>query len=223
MIGWFDGKFLPSTYFRDHYFYIIPSYRGEALTVPTWGTWISEGQKSKADFDVDDAITFARIMGSETSFKFWYGQSRGGTVALLATIRGYATKTAELFGGTDCYLDYVRADIEKYLYRHVIPTERVSALVLQEAVLPLIWGQIDMPTARLEMLRRSPAYFASEAEPCSLHHGLADPLVDWIQTQAMETALTAAGIVNEAEYYQNGIHDPDTLPGCGAKVEIWLQ
>ena len=226
VLNWFDNIFLPSHALKDSCIYVVPSYRGEALTVPVWGTWTSGGSKSKADYDVDDTMMLmdAAFDLVETPRLRWYGQSRGATVALLADLRGNSglDRLAELFGGTDCFQDYIKNDCKRYLMNHTIPQDRVSALIIQVAVMPWVRGELTLSEARLELLRRSPSYFADKLSPSSIHHGGADPLVNFTHTQNLEAALQAAGIEYEAFLYPNGVHDPDTLPGCGAKVEAWL-
>lgn len=229
VLNWFDYKFLPSEWLKENAFYVVPSYRGEALHVPTWGTYHSAGDPSKADYDVDDSFRALDYvtMNFSTGSVFLYGQSRGATVTLLQSVRASLSgvevyKVAEIFGGTYCFLDYIKADCLVYLRNQTFPSEKVSALVVSESLIPWIRGEIELEEARARMIRRSPALFAQYLQPITLHHGKKDTAVEFTHFVWLSAELSATSVPYDAHEYADGVHDPDTLSGCGAFVWDWF-
>ena len=229
VLNWFDYTFLTTEYMKRNYFYAVPAYRGESIFIPTWGLYQSGGQPSKADWEVDDILKMMNytVASYPVSKVYLYGQSRGGTVTLLTVIRwalkgNDAERLAELFGGTNGFLDYIKQDCMAYLSSSTLPVDKVSCLVIQEALIPWTQQSIDLQEARHRILKRSPTLFAKWLPPVSLHHGGQDVLVNPQHSVSLDVKLAAYGTLHEYIPYPGGSHDPNTLAGCGAYVENWL-
>lgn len=226
----FDNNFLPTSFMKENYIYVVPSYRGEKLTVNEWGTYQSGGVQSIADYDVDDALTLVKAvkMWHRIQDVFLYGQSRGSTVSLLCGIRGELTGSpftsmAELYGATTCFLSYIQSDVIVWWKTGHYPTDKVSLLVIKVAMKPYKDRLISLQQARFEMIRRSPLYFAEYLPPISFHHGKKDTMVACEHSEILDYCLNMLLADYEAIYYMDGTHNPYSLPGAGVSVESWLK
>ncbi|MBU0754877.1 MAG: hypothetical protein KJ645_07035, partial [Planctomycetes bacterium] len=108
----FDNSFLPGTVMEDNFFYVLASYRGETLDAGIFGTYVSEGDQSVMDHDVDDVIALlngvlANVSDADGSRVVAYGQSRGGCVYLLLGVRDSRIQLlTELYGPTSWMLPF---------------------------------------------------------------------------------------------------------------------
>ncbi len=134
----------------EHFFLIIPSYRGQALKTSQRG-YCSDGFFGDAfDGATDDALRFlhlakARFSGVDEKRVSVCGLSRGGTVALLAAARDTSIRNAVSIAGPTNFHQRQAYDRYggQYKYQFLSTTT-------------------DMDSIRDKMLRSSPAYFIED-------------------------------------------------------------
>lgn len=210
--------------------YVVPSFRSETLRVGG-RTWLSEGEPSPWDRDVDDTLALLRVAleavpEADGGRIAALGQSRGAAVAMLAAVREPAiARVVELFGPTDFFSPWVRGIVEAILAGS--PPQLPGLDALDAAFLqPWVRGELDLAPLRLELLRRSPARFAADLPLLQVHHGTEDSVVPVAQAERLIQALTqlgqdAAGF--EAWIYPGGGHDAFSLEGARERVIAFLE
>ena len=199
---------------------VAPAFRSETFTAGT--AYVSEGDPSPWDRDVDDALAFIQAAAAVTPAAdptrvAAVGFSRGGGVALLAAIRDAGiAQVVEYFGPTDMFTPWVETLVEGALRGSLVNLPGLADLDAQ-VIQPLRRGEITMAHARLEMVRRSSVLFADRLPPTQLHHGALDPIVPVSQGESLIAAMEALGRTApdfESYLYPAGTHNPLSLPGA---------
>ncbi len=199
---------------RDSFVYVIPSFRSEPLEYGD-STWVSEGNSSHWDYDVDDLLALLNVAIETTpaarpdSINL-FGGSRGGGVALLAGVRDERiARIVTFFGPTDFFDEWVREIVREAALR--MPRRLTGVTHLDSVVVqPYIRGDLTRAETRLELVRRSSVLFAADLPSVQLHHGTIDATVDVSQALAMIEAMEALGRGApdfEAYIYDGGGHD----------------
>ncbi len=214
---------------RDQYAYALPSFRSEAISVGGQ-VFVSEGEPSPWDRDVDDALGLVEAaLASEPALNPDHlgavGISRGGAVAMLMALREpRIRRVVEFFGPTDLLDVFGQEVAERALLG--MPRQLPGADYLNQTLLqPLREGSLGMAEARLELIRRSPVYFAERLPQLQVHHGAADQLVPVSQAQRLVEAMARLGRstpVFEAYLYPEGGHHPLSLPGSLERTQRFL-
>lgn len=216
---------------------VFPSYRSEAIRAESigLGNHPSGGSESPWDYDVDDAIALydavRELFPTETSDRAAsLSFSRGAGVALLQAVRDERILgVTEYYGPTDFFdismqelADSLLAGSQQALF---LPG---AEYLLENVLLPLQGPdgeynpEADYDSARLDVLRRSPAYFTASLPAVQIHHHIDDPVVPFRQALRLDEMLTIApndGVVdNEYNRYNNELgegesgHHPTHLP-----------
>ncbi|MSR84581.1 MAG: peptidase [Candidatus Latescibacteria bacterium] len=214
---------------RGQYAYALPAFRAEALSYGQQ-TFMSEGEPSLWDGDVDDGLAFIAVaLAAEPALDPGQvgavGISRGGAVALLMAIRdSRLSRVVDFFGPTDL-LDVFGQEVaaEALLGKgRLLPgLDYLNRTLLQ----PLKQGTLGIPEARLELIRRSPVYFADRLPAVQVHHGTADSLVPVSQAQRLIDAMQRLGRAApefQSYLYPGGGHDPLSLPGSLGRAQLFL-
>ena len=177
--------------------YVVPSYRSEPLRVED-RTFMSDGPPSPWDRDVDDTMSLLSVAleqapeldGERIAL---LGISRGGGVSLLTGARDRRIDAVvEAAGPTDLFDGYAREIIEEALagtVRDLPGLEYLNETIIQ----PWQRGELSDAEARIEMVRRSAAYFVGRLPPVQLHHGTADQVVAVSQAHRLIEAMEKAG------------------------------
>ena len=158
---------------------VVPSFRSERLVLGVSRWHRSEGGPSPWDRDVDDAMALlgavlARVPQADPGRIAVLGRSRGGGVALLMGARDpRVDAVVNFFGPTDFFLPPVRSLAERAI-RSRIPRLPGAGYLADSVLFALRDGRTTLPQARLELLRRSPAWFAHRLPPTQVHHGTED-------------------------------------------------
>jgi dipeptidyl aminopeptidase/acylaminoacyl peptidase len=227
----FDNFFLPGTYLEYNFIYVMPSYRGEELDAGPLGVYLSEGELSVMDWDVDDAMAFldgvvVNIPEANPQRVAVYGQSRGGCVSLLMAERDPRVQLLVQLSCPTCWtLASIRKKAEELVNSGGPPGGILLDLIMKYGVEPWLDGKIGFEEARLNMIRRSPIYFSENLPALQFHHGTDDTTVPVEHSDRMESMLLELGPhAPPFEYYRypGGTHDPMTLTGCGQRVEAFL-
>ena len=192
--------------------YVAPSYRSEPLQVEG-REFISDGPPSPWDRDVDDTMSLLSVAleqapeldGERIAL---LGISRGGGVSLLTGARDRRIDAVvEAAGPTDLFDGYAREITEEALagtLRDLPGLDYLNETVIQ----PWQRGELSNAEARIEMLRRSAAYFVGRLPPVQLHHGTADQVVAVSQAHRLIGAMEEAG--KGADEF-----DPNIYEGAG--------
>ena len=142
---------------------VAPSYRSEPVEFED-RKFLSEGPPSPWDRDVDDALSLLSVALEEAveldgERIAVLGISRGGGVGLLAAARDpRIDAVVEFFGPTDFFGEYAREIFEEALAGELRPVAGLE--YLNEALIrPWIRGELSDAAGRLELVRRSAAYF----------------------------------------------------------------
>ncbi|HSQ42165.1 MAG TPA: hypothetical protein VLM37_07810 [Fibrobacteraceae bacterium] len=178
---------------EGRFVHVIPSFRSETLEYGD-SSWTSEGTPSPWFGDVLDGLRLVSAAESLAvqngdpkigSIRRVIGFSRGGGVALLSALRDSRyDRIVDYFGPTDFFGDYVRNVVDSLLAGNNLDLPGLTTLD-SSIVQPLLEGTLSLDSARLELLRRSPARFASQLPPLQIHHGTADQTVDISQSDSL--------------------------------------
>lgn len=197
------------------YALVVPSFRAEPLALDD-SVWLSQGQASPWDRDVDDllqlvaALDSLQLPGKRDSL-YGIGFSRGGGTIVLAAARDARfVRVVDFFGPADFLGDFVRDEFAAI--QAGSPSDRPGVDALGDQVArPFLAGTLPLDEARMALLRRSPVYFASQLPPVQIHHGDADTVVPIAESQALWAAVQAssAQVAASAFYtYAGAGHNP---------------
>ncbi|MEM1127036.1 MAG: peptidase [Bacteroidota bacterium] len=215
--------------FWPDFAYIVPSFRAEPLVVGG-RVWLSEGDASPWDRDVDDALALVNAAletapGLDPTRIGALGYSRGGTVALLMAIRDpRIVRLSAFFGPTDFLFGSSREFVADALRGNVADLPGLDVLN-EDIIVPLRAGTLPLAEARLALIRRSPVYFADRLPEVQVHHGQADTVVPVEQTERLSAIM--AGLARtppayEAFLYNGGGHSPLTMPQSTQRSGLFL-
>jgi dipeptidyl aminopeptidase/acylaminoacyl peptidase len=214
----------------DDFVILVPSFRSEPLR---WAgeVWISEGEASPWDRDVDDALALLDVAllttpAADPERIGVLGLSRGGAVGLLMGIRDpRIAAVVSFFAPTDFLGPFVREVVRETLLGR--PPELPGVRVLSERFIgPLKAGALTVEEVRLELLRRSAARFAARLPAVQLHHGTADEVVPVEEAGHLEAAMAAEGRGPpefEAHIYPGATHNPLTMPLSLSRTREFLR
>jgi len=192
---------------------VYPSFRAEAVTYEG-EEWLSQGQPSPWDGDVDDAL--ASLACAE---KFGYGankkpaligMSRGAGVALLAVARDPSRWdfAVDFFGPTDFLSADMRRRAEAIFAGSELDLPGVDWLA-SNVIEPWQQESISDSAARFELIKRSSAYMAEASWPeVLMEHGTADTVVDIAHSRLMLQKLKEVGVVAKLEEWRDVGHTP---------------
>ena len=97
------------------------------------------------------------------------------------------------------------------------PRDLPSVAHLDSTVIePFIRGEVPLPEARLELVRRSAVLFAEDLPPVQVHHGTDDDIVSVSQAESLMRTMDALGRTPpgfEAFIYPGGGHSYFSLDG----------
>ena len=179
---------------------------------------------------MDDAIALASIAFESTPEAMpgaysVIGGSRGAGVALLTAIRDERVeRVVAFYGPTDFFDPWVRAIVWKAALDG--PWDLPGLIHLDSTVIqPYVRGAIDMPEARLELVRRSSVLYADDLPAVQLHHGTADFTVPVSQAESLMRTMEALGRGAprfEAFIYDGGGHDFWSLDGALSRAADFI-
>lgn len=212
--------------FAREWIQVVPSFRSERLFITPVRIYRSQGISNPWDGDVEDTMALlgavlTRVPEADSTRVAVTGHSRGGGVALLMGIRDPRVKAVVTFAApTDLFLPDVRRMAERGLR---LPLPRLpGANYLADSVLfALRDGRIPLERARLELLRRSPAWFADQLPPTQVHHGSEDDKVPYAHGERLK-GIAHRGEVLEFHGYDGGRHRTRTLEGAVQRAEEFL-
>jgi dipeptidyl aminopeptidase/acylaminoacyl peptidase len=214
---------------EDRFVLIAPSFRSEPL-VFGGTTYLSEGEPSPWDRDVDDALALLNVVAATTPAADLdrvgvLGFSRGAAVAMLMAERDPRIDlVVEFFGPTDFFGPFVQDVVEEAL--RGTPRNLPGLDFLNEQFIqPLKRGELAIDDMRLEILRRSPVYFAERLPQLQVHHGTADDIVPVGEAERLIEVMQGLGRgAPEFEFfiYEGGVHNPLTLTGSIPRTQTFL-
>ncbi len=194
---------------------VIPAYRSEEITTGVPGlesAYPGEGTASPWDYDVDDAIALTeaalQLFPAETDPERigTIGFSRGGDVALLMAARDERVDVVtHYFGPTDFFDLSLRPLSLGLLLGDPDALNYPGAPYILTDVLQPLQGPggaydagADYARARLDVVRRSPAFFTGDLPDLQIHHHRLDSVVPVEQAVALDVAVRA--VPNDGAY-----------------------
>jgi acetyl esterase/lipase len=210
---------------------VLPSYRSERLFVTPLRWYRSEAPPSPWDRDVDDALALLNavlqsVPEADSTRVASLGHSRGAGVALLMAVRDPRIRgVVDYSGPTDFLLPEVRRLANRALHSR-IPRLPGAGYLADSVLFALRDQRIPVERARMELLRRSPAYFASRLPPTQIHHGTGDSEVAVAHGRRLSAALRRIGRAPPRwTYYEypGGGHRPRSLRGSHSRAEQFLE
>ena len=176
---------------------VVMAYRGEPLTIDGVAAPSSLAPDPyRADVADVRAIVgvLDRIPRADPARLGVVGVGRGGTVALLAAIRGAGVRAVVTLGApTDLYGASFRAEARSRLLGTAPPNPYPALDALAAPAVALRDGALDLEGARLGLARLSPARLrADDRLPAVLAlHAAGDPVVGEDQLASLDAALTS--------------------------------
>ena len=166
---------------QDEFVTVVAGYRGGGLRVDG-RTYTSDLAADPYDTDARDAaalVAYARARAGEDradpSRLVVVGWGRGGTAALLASLRGLQSQLVVTLGApTDFFLPSVRADARRFLLGQPLSRLPEVESVLLASAGALRDGEASLAEARRALLARSPAYGGALSTYVVAAHGDAD-------------------------------------------------
>jgi dipeptidyl aminopeptidase/acylaminoacyl peptidase len=214
----------------DDFVFVVPSFRSEPLLFDGV-LYQSGGEPSPWDWDVDDALALLEVALATTPAADpdrigVLGFSRGADVALLMAIRNpEIDAVVEFFGPTDFFGPFVQEVVEEALEGEVRDLPGVAYLN-QAFIRPLKEGAVTEAQVRLELLRRSPVYFAELLPDLQIHHGTADTVVPVGEGERLIAVMEGLGRGEpgfQAFIYEGGGHSPLALAGSLPRTQAFLR
>lgn len=211
---------------------LAPSFRAEPLS-NNEAVWLSTGQPSPWDRDVDDLLRSIAAVDSlvgnlvSTEKIAVLGISRGATVGLLASLRDSRIgAVVNYFGPTDFFGEFSQMELLHALTGS--PTGKPGVDFLwNEFFAGYFAGNLSLAQIRSETLRRSPRWFAQELPAVQIHHGSADSTVSVQEALSLWDAMAGSNSVingNSTLYiYPEGGHNPLQLQGSLERVQNFLR
>jgi dienelactone hydrolase len=207
--------------------YVLPSYRGEALTV-NGKVFTSQGDRRNAwDGATDDALALLEVAVRtvpevDSSRVCVLGMSRGGTIALLAGERSRRIKcVVDISGPVDWFRlmpistpGWTTKEVVEGALRSQQPYSGGGGWYLQWFLDSAIAGKWTLSDVRHRMLASSPAYFAERLPPTQAHHGVQDDQVPVANGHALKAEFDRLGRKPPAYavfFYPDNGHDTDVL------------
>ncbi|HEV8592781.1 MAG TPA: prolyl oligopeptidase family serine peptidase, partial [Pyrinomonadaceae bacterium] len=210
---------------KDRFMYVIPSFRGEVLDFGGV-KYQSEGDRTDAlDGATDDTIAFLNVAlqitpEADSSRICAFGQSRGGTVALLTGIRDRRIDCVVNWAGpTDWfYLMGTNGWTEQELWaeglRNRANTLEPGGQNVERFLSKAIKKEADLKAVRHRMIASSPVYFAKRLPLSEHHYGVEDPSVPVRNGYELIKVLRQSGIPSSRHvgfFYPGQGHDTDRL------------
>lgn len=209
--------------------FVAPAFRSEAIRSEEM-LFQSEGDPSPWDFDVDDALALLNVVRETTPEAdgervATLGFSRGATVAMLMAARDPRIDSIVAFHGpTDFMGPFAQEIIEEALLgapRDLAGLETLDNRFLQ----PLRRSELSIADVRLELVRRSPVYFAERLPDLQVHHGTADDVVPVSEAERLAEVMHGLGRVEpefEVFLYEGGTHTPLSLGGSIERARSFI-
>lgn len=213
----------------DSFVYVVPSFRSENLRFDG-SVYHSEGEPSPWDYDVDDALALLNVALATTPEAnpdriAILGFSRGAGVGMLMAVRDPRIDlTIDFFGPTDFFGPFIQEVVEEAFrdeLRDLPGLDYLNTAFLQ----PLKNGDLTVADLRMELVRRSPVYFADRISQLQVHHGTLDDIVYVGQAERLIAVMKNLGRTEpEFEYYiyEGGGHNPFSLDGSFDSSRIFL-
>ena len=196
---------------KNEFVTVVMGYRGQRLSV-AGRTFSSDLAAEPYDRDADDVVALvdharanAGLDRSDATRLVATGWGRGGGVALLASTRGLnANVVLALGAATDFFLPDIKADARRYL-----TNETLSRIPELESVLEVSAGAVRDETktlseARIELLKRSPAYLYMSPPYLFAAHGGRDGVVPVEHGRSIAAVLNLDGVYLELEESAHG-------------------
>ena len=213
------------------FIYVIPSFRSEPLEA-AGQVYTSDGPPSPWDGDVDDTLslltaTLENTPAANPDKIAVVGFSRGAAVALLMGLRDdRISHVVDFFGPTDFFGDLAKLVVNQALLGFTFPLPGVPYLN-ETYIQPLKDGTLTIDEMRLELVRRSPVYFTDALQrfQLQLHHGRKDLVVPVNESERLIEVMNGLGrTAPDFEFflYDDGEHDPSTLPGSLDRTATFL-
>jgi dipeptidyl aminopeptidase/acylaminoacyl peptidase len=215
--------------FATNWIQVLPSFRSEPLLLSPFRMYRSKGLSNPWDGDVEDSMALLGVVlqsvpEADSARVAVLGHSRGGGVALLMGIRDRRIKGVVSFAApTDFFLPSIRRIAERGL-RWPLPRLPGANYLADSVLFALRDGRTSLPEARLELLRRSPAWFAEHLPPTQVHHGRMDRKVPYAHGERLsrQVGVKGSGPTLEFHGYPEGRHRNRTLIGAMRRAEIFL-
>ncbi len=174
----------------------IPSFRGQQLIIGN-KKYLSEGNVGDSfDGATTDALGFLNVVlktfdRSDEKRIAIFGGSRGGTVALLASIRDKRIKRAIA----------VAAPTDMKALQALYP-DQFKLLFFND----LLAGKISESEARRRFIASSPIHFIRELPLVQLHHDIGDPFVPIQFAKDLACGMIENDQIVQSYFYHEGIH-----------------
>ena len=207
-----------------------PVYRSESIMTGSFlgggGPFPASGDPSPWDYDVDDSIAALTAFLERFSDRVdagrvvALGMSRGANTALLHAVRDdRIDAVTDYYGPTDFFNDGARLLATGVLLGDAGALSLPGAQFLLDNVLSPLRGadgsynaDADYAGARLEVVRRSASAFTTDLPDTQVHHHVADGVVPYLFSQALDAAATANGTGGSFEFNTYGA--PGTAPSA---------
>jgi dipeptidyl aminopeptidase/acylaminoacyl peptidase len=226
-------RFSQSIYTIGRCIVLVPSYRGATINGGfKFGTFTSEGTPGSIARDAQDAsalldVVLKNIPEADSNRIITLGMGRGAGVSLLTGIQDTRiSAVVSVSGVTDCFLPSLRTRISASITNNASLTSPILDAVAKQIVTPYERQELTLSKARLELLRRSPLYFAASLPNIQIIHGDEDKTVSIKHAERLNQILADSNDPNrQIEYVPDprGNHAPDLAADHGSRIDSFLR
>jgi dienelactone hydrolase len=212
----------------ERFLLVVPSFRGERLTLEGLGSWTSGGHPSVFDRDADDAIALLdcvlnHFSNADRRCILASGYSRGGQVAMrIAQRDSRIMGVIDFCGMADEWTVNGQGYMQEFIAGRYPEPETwdwyYHSLWEYEHGIATVWQ------TRVSFLRSCIVYQADRLPKLQIHHGAEDPTVPIHEADRLVAVLET---IPEADYeycrYPFGGHAIQTMTGAGERVEAFIK
>ncbi len=202
---------------------VSPAYRGEGLVLLGDTLWAGGDRSDAWDGATDDFLAFLAVAKrvtpeADTSRVCAFGRSRGGTVALLASIREPSLACTVAWAAPTEWLRLMgtwgwtqRQLVEEGL-RQRSPPGRVGGQFIDYFLSRALAGTRGLADTRLHLVASSPLYFADRTGTAQVHWAGEDSAVPVINGREFVRAAGPRGArCLEVHFHDDAGHDQDRV------------
>ncbi|MSR29243.1 MAG: hypothetical protein EXS03_06690 [Phycisphaerales bacterium] len=208
---------------------VAPSYRCEPVITGQQGSFVSTGDCTIEDYEVDDVIgtvsgVLANIPAADEEHVLGWGMSHGGGVLLGVLARDHRVRAGvNFYGPADVFQSSSQTEAEGLAAAGGCDLPGSGSW--RRSICDYLDGSLSLENTRRDLLRHSRGHFVDQVTRLDVHHGTVDPTVDVVQSRLLaEHAAAASPPLATFHYfeYPTGVHSIASLTGYQPRFRAFM-